>query len=225
MSDKIKLAIADDEVLFRKGIIFLLEKENLFEIIYEADNGLELIHFLETTPVFPDIVITDLKMPEMNGVEVTKHLNYKFPDLKIIALTSYNTPSFIANMIQVGASSYLVKNSTPDEVIKTIVEVHKRGYYYTEQVIQVIHRDILLNKGLKRTVLDVSMLTQRELEILKLICHQHTAIEIGEILGISQRTVENHKTNLLDKTNTKNIAGLVVFAFQNEIVNIVDIQL
>lgn len=225
MSSKINIVLADDEVLFRKGISFLLQRETNFNIVFEANDGQELVDYLKSAEVLPDIVITDLKMPNLNGVETTKILHAEFPDLKIIALTSYNTPSFISNMIQVGAVSYIVKNASPEEVVLTINEVAAKGFYYNETVMKVIYKDIISGKQPSKSDFDTTQLTTREIEILKLICKQYSAVEIAETLSISPRTAEGHRNNLLLKTQTKNIAGLVVYAIQNNIITLEEIDL
>lgn len=217
MDDRIRIMLVDDEVLFRKGISFLLGREENIDIIQEASNGAELITFLNENESHPDIIIMDLKMPLLNGVEATKILHKEFPEIKIIALTSYDTPSFVANMINVGAVSYLVKNTTPQELLKTINQVALKGFYYNEKVLKVIKQTDSISKNNKST-LDSNFLTSREIEVLQLICEQKTNLEIGEMLFISPRTVEGHRNNLLLKTGSKNSAGLVVYAMQNDIV-------
>jgi DNA-binding NarL/FixJ family response regulator len=217
MTPKIKIALADDELLFRKSISFLLQREKNFEIIFEASNGSELVTYLKEQPDQPDIILMDLKMPLLNGVEATKVIHKMFPGIRIIALTSYNTKPFIANMIHVGAVSFIVKNATPQEVIHTISEVFEKGFYYSTEVMKIIHEDMLTKKT-TRSSLDTEYLTAREIKILELICEQKSTIEIGETLFISPRTVEGHRNNLLIKTESRNIAGLVVYAIQNKIV-------
>lgn len=219
MNDTIKIVLVDDEVLFRKGISFLLGREENIEIIHEASNGLELISFLKESSQLPDIIITDLKMPLLNGVEATKIIHKEFPQIKIIALTSYDSKSFVANMIDIGAVSYIVKNATPQELLRTIQEVANKGFYYNDTVMKIIQDTVLTSKN-NKSKLDSGFLTSRELEVLQLICDQKTTIEIGEKLFISPRTVEGHRNNLLLKTESRNIAGLVVFAIQNEIASI-----
>ncbi|MBC7557213.1 MAG: response regulator transcription factor, partial [Chryseobacterium sp.] len=184
---------------------------------FEASNGNELISFLQSNKNnHPDIIIMDLKMPGINGVEATKIIHTEFPELKIIALTNYNSKSFVANMIDVGAVSYLVKNATPQELLKTINEVSEKGFYYTDYIIKIIQADVLNSKKTKST-LDTTFLTAREIEVLKLICSQKSTVEIADVLFISPRTVEGHRNNLLLKTESRNIAGLVVYAVQNKI--------
>lgn len=216
MSGAIKIALVDDEILFRKGISFLLQREDNIEIIFEASNGEELISRLEDSEIRPDIIIMDLKMPVLNGVEATKIIRKIYPDIKIIALTSYDTKSFVANMIQVGAVAYLIKNTTPKDLIHTINEVSRKGFYYSQTVLKTIQDTIISSKNNKCN-LETGFLSPREIEILQLICQQKTTSEIADQLFLSPRTVEGHRNNLLLKTESRNIAGLVVYAIQNEI--------
>ncbi len=221
MNSIIKIAIADDEELFRQGISFILGKEYNFEIIFQAENGQDLINQLLENDELPDVILMDLKMPLLNGVETTKKVKKDFPNIKIIAVTSYYSKPFISNMIAIGAVAYLAKNSTPKKVIKTINDVFEKGFSYDENVMQIIHENVInpSNKS-KRSLFDKDYLTKREIEILKLICQQLTTSEIGEKLFISPRTVDGHRNNLLIKTDTKNTAGLVVFAFQQKIIKL-----
>ncbi|HCQ13275.1 response regulator transcription factor [Flavobacterium sp.] len=218
MSKTIKIILADDEELFRKGIYFLLQREKNIEIVFEASNGNEVIEYLKKTDSYPDIILMDLKMPFVSGIDATKIIHKEFPVVKIIALTSYNTKAFIANMINVGASSYLVKSATPKEMIETINKVAQKGFYYNEAVLQVIQDDIIATDKSMINLFDQEYLTVREKEVLELICMQFSTHEIAEKLSISSRTVEGHRNNLLLKTESKNIAGLVVYAIQKKVV-------
>jgi len=212
--DIIKLAIADDETLFRQGITFILDKENNIEISIQAEHGNDLIKQLNHSRDLPEVILMDLKMPDLNGVETTKIIKKKFPEIKIIALTSYYSKPFILNMINQGAVAYLAKNATPTEVINTINQVAIKGFYYDENVMSILEEASLkMNKKTK----DDEYLTKREREVLKLICEQKTTTEIAEQLFISPRTVEGHRNNLLVKTGSKNIAGLVIHAIENQI--------
>lgn len=220
MKNTIKIAIADDEQLFRKGISFLLEKETSFEVILEAENGQQLIDAINPES-FPDIILMDLKMPILNGVETTKIIHKNFPDIKIIALTSYDGKSFITNMIDVGASSYLLKNTSPKIVVHTINEVFDKGFYYDEKVLKTIHENLLSSSGKRiKSDLDKRLLSNREIEVLELICEQYTTIEIAEKLFISPRTVDGHRNNLLLKTGSKNVAGLVIYGIQKKLIEL-----
>lgn len=219
MNDKLKIALADDEVLFRKGVLFMLEREKNIEIVHEASNGEELLAYLnDNQENLPDIILMDLKMPLLNGVEATKKVHKKFPEVKIIALTSYDTKPFIINMIQEGACSYLVKNTSPKDMIYTINEVAFKGFYYNDLIMSIIQEGLIFGTKKTKSNLDEEYLTTREKEILDLVCQQYSTNEIAEKLFISPRTVEGHRNNLLLKTESKNIAGLVVYAIQNKVV-------
>ncbi|HKX85781.1 MAG TPA: response regulator transcription factor [Flavobacterium sp.] len=226
MKNTIKIILADDEVLFRKGISFLLDREDNIEIIFEVSNGMELVSFLKESNIHPDIIMMDLKMPYLNGVETTRIIHNDFPHIKIIALTSYDSKSFIANMISIGAASYLVKNTTPAEMIKTVNEVYQKGIHYNEQVLKILQEGIT-SGAVKhnKTLFDEDYLTNREKEVLLLICRQLNTHEIAEKLFISPRTVEGHRNNLLLKTESKNVAGLVVYAIQNKVIAVEDLTI
>lgn len=221
MANPIKIILADDEPLFRNGISFLLQREKGIEVIFEAADGSELVAYLRDNNDHPDIVIMDLKMPGLNGVEATRIVTEEFPQIKIIALTSYNTKSFIANMISTGAASYLVKNTTPQNLLTTIKEVAEKGYYYDDNVIRIIQEEHPIKKSKFST--DLDPLTKREEEILKLICFQQSTKEIADTLFINVRTVEGHRNNLMLKTDAKNVAGLIVYALQHDIIALEDL--
>ena len=219
MHNIIKIILVDDELLFRKGVQFMLERENNIKIIFEASNGEELISYLnQNENDLPDIILMDLKMPLLNGVEATKRIHKKYPDVKIIALTSFDTKPFIINMIQEGASSYLIKNASPKEMIHTINEVALKGFYYNHLILSIIDEGLIFGNKKTKSSFDEEYLTTREKEVLELICEQFSTNQIAEKLFISPRTVEGHRNNLLLKTESKNIAGLVVYAIQNKIV-------
>lgn len=214
---KITLAIADDELLFRQGLKAILGRSQHLDILFDACDGKDLIEKLRDSKITPEIVITDLKMPELNGVEATKLILKEFPSIKIIALTSYFSKPFIINMISIGAVAYLAKNSTPKLMLKTIEEVAKKGFYYDDQVMYFIQDELRNQSKQTKSMFDNKYFTKREIQVLRLICKQKTTNEIAEQLGISPRTVEGHRNNLLVKTESKNVAGLVIYAIENSL--------
>jgi DNA-binding NarL/FixJ family response regulator len=213
----INLALADDETLFLETLSFMLDRHSEFNVLFSATNGQELVDQLRDCAIMPDVILTDLKMPILNGVEATKKIRTEFPEIKIIALSSYDTDVFISNMLGVGATSYLVKNSKPEEVYKTIKEVHEKGFYYNEKLLSILHQNSQ-NQNFKKSALDNKLISDREKEVLALICKQHTTKEIADQLILSHRTVDRHRDSLLTKTNSRNVAGLVAFAIQNSLV-------
>lgn len=219
--NKINIALADDELLFLQGLKAILGNEEHINILFDAKDGEDLIQQLREAKTLPEIVVTDLKMPNLNGVEVTKIIHKEFPNIKVIALTSYFSKPFILNMISIGAVAYLAKNSTPALMIKTIEEVADKGFYYDGKVMQYVHESITNPKDKKtKSTFDTNYFTKREIEVLNLICKQFTTNDIGEKLFISPRTVEGHRNNLLLKTESKNVAGLVIYALKNKLVSL-----
>lgn len=213
----IQIAITDDATLFRKGLNLLLEDYDDIEVIMEAENGQVLLDKLATEK-HPDIVILDLQMPVLDGVATAKILKEKHPDIRIIILSTHYSKAFIINMIEIGASAYLPKNAEPETFAKTIRNVYENGFHYSKEVWEMIQTNI--NKKQTTQVSFVPQLTARELEVLQCICEQLTASEIAEKLFISRRTVEGHRNNLLQKLNCRNVAGLVVYAIENNLVKI-----
>ena len=216
----IHLALADDEALFRKGMKLLLEDYEGISVILEAQDGEQLLQLLREVTTLPDVLLLDMKMPNLNGVDTAKALLENFPNIKIIVLSTYFSKAFIVNMIELGAGAYLPKNATPDEVVATIREVYTNGFSYNQAVLEVI-RDNMLQKSKPKMPLSFGVdITSREKEILQLICEEYTTGEIAEKLFISPRTVDGHRNNLLEKLGCKNVAGLVVYAIQHQLVKI-----
>lgn len=216
----IQIALADDEVLFRKGMKLLLEDYEGINVMLEAQDGEQLLQLLLQSTSHPDVLLLDMKMPNLNGVDTAKALQELFPSIKIIVLSTYFSKAFIVNMIELGAGSYLPKNATPDEVVATIREVYTNGFSYNQAVLEVI-RDNMTQKSKPKMPLSFGVeITSREKEILQLICEEYTTGEIAEKLFISPRTVDGHRNNLLEKLGCKNVAGLVVYAIQHQLVKI-----
>ncbi|MFT5926486.1 MAG: DNA-binding NarL/FixJ family response regulator [Rubritalea sp.] len=214
----INIALADDETLFLETLSFMLDRNPEFEVLFTASNGQELIDQLHDCAFIPDVILTDLKMPVLNGVEATKKIRVDFPNIKIIALSSYDSDVFISNMLGVGAASYLVKDAKAEEVYTTIKQVHEKGFYYNDKLVTILHQNSQ-DQNFKKSSLDKKLISDREIEILELICKQHTTKEIADELALSTRTVDRHRDSLLTKTNSRNVAGLVAFTIQNSILD------
>ena len=212
---KVNIVLVEDEVLIRQGIKSILEQEDHFNVIEEFGDGNSFVNYIESCDNLPDIVLTDIKMPGLNGVEATKQLCIKFPDLKIIALSSFNSEVFISNMLEAGAVCYIPKSASMEVMIDNINRVVINGFYYDDSIMNYVFD----HTSKTRSVLDEDFLTGREGHVLKGICQQKSATEIGAELYISPRTVDGHRNNLLLKTGSKNIVGAVVFAVKNNLFN------
>jgi DNA-binding NarL/FixJ family response regulator len=216
----ITIAIADDQVLFRKGMAAIVNTFKDISVVCEADNGNKLLDFLETTTQKPDVILMDLSMPNLNGIDTMKIIHERYPEQKVIVLSIHNEEKFVIHLIELGASAYLFKNAEPEDVEKAIRGVIEKGFYFSEDTLSTFHKR-LTNKKSHVSVhenIPITLIT-REIEVLNLICLEKTAHEIAAQLFISVRTVDGHRNNLLEKTGARNTAGLVIFAIKNNLVN------
>lgn len=224
MHKKIKVGVVEDQLLFREGMKAILKSWQDIELVFESSNGYSVIDKLnEAGQEVPDVLLVDYSLPtedntEYNGVTLTIELKAAFPDVKVIILSMHEDENFIIHAIENGAHGYLIKESDPAEVYEAISAVHYRGSYINERALLALHRK--MNKKMTTKSSPGIHLTQREVEILNLICQQMTAEEIAEKLFISVKTVNGHRANLLEKTQVKNVAGLVVYAIKNNIISI-----
>lgn len=221
MKTNINLAIVDDQSLFRECFVANIGRIDHLTVIAEAGNGQQLLDMIAAAPVKPDIVLTDLSMPGMNGLEVTQKLRATYPDIRIIVLSVLGDDKYVTSMVQQGVNGYLAKNAELEEVCRAIASVYEKGFYFNETMMKGLQAESGQKKIKSRSFNPAEELTRRELEVLDLICREHTTQEIAEKLFLSVRTVEGHRNNLLEKTGARNTAGLVIFALRNELVNLV----
>ncbi len=211
----ITIAVADDHILFRKGLVALLEDFGFVDKIYEASNGLEMLEVLEYAVPMPEIVLLDLRMPVMDGVETTEKIKDKYPDIKIVILTMQDDEGLIMHMIEKGVSGYLLKNAEPDELEKALLTLMIKDFYFNQKLSEIVMKG-LFTKGRKpKGMYFDSLFSEREIEVLQLICEEYTSAEIADKLNVSRRTVESHRNNLIEKSGAKNAAGLVIYAIRN----------
>jgi DNA-binding NarL/FixJ family response regulator len=212
--EKIKIALADDHQLFRNGLKILLGSFNEFEVVAEASNGKELQKALETCHA--DIVLMDISMPEMDGVEATGILSREMPGTRVIALSMYGEEEYYYRMVEAGAKGFILKDSDITDVHDAIIAVHKGGNYFSQELLyHVINRIKNREQEVKS-----SSLSKREKEILLKICEGLSNHEIADSLFISKRTVDKHRANLLSKTGSKNTASLILYAIKNRLIEI-----
>ena len=217
----INIVIADHEQLFRSGIRVLLNKESNFNVIYEAENGKNLVDALQHSESLPDIILLDLKMQETNGVKTIEAIHKALPNVKIIVLTSALSAPVAANMLAAGISSYLLKNTSTKTLIHTINETYQKELCFDKKEVHTKHIVSKLATGvLKKNKINPTQLSRREIDVLALICAQHTTSEVADKLFISKRTVEGHRNNLLLKTQSRNIAGLVLYGIEKSLIKI-----
>lgn len=209
--EKINIAVVDDHSLFREGVISTLQLLNLPLEMFQAANGNEFIKLLETTTI--DVVLMDINMPGLNGVDASRIALQMKPDLKIIALTMQLEEDYFEDMLTSGVKGFLTKTIDKDDLEQAINFVLKGKQYFSEDVLPLFMHKLANKKDSAPKV----KLSDRELEVLQLIAEGLTNQEIGEKIFISSRTVANHRTNLLTKTDTKNTAALITYAVKNKL--------
>ena len=202
----IRILIADDHQLFIDGLKSILRQEIGIQVIGEAGNGLELLKLLARTE--PDVILTDIRMPVMDGITACKEIKNKFPNLPILALSMYDQPSDIVEMLEAGANGYLIKNADKDQMIRAIYAIYKHKKFFSPELTQLIDSYRSTQKK------GPPKLTRREREILDLIAKGRTSMQISQELHISKLTVDTHRKNMLKKLGISTTTGLIKYALQ-----------
>jgi DNA-binding NarL/FixJ family response regulator len=218
MQQKYKIILVDDHDILREGLKVVLTQLQFADIIAEARNGKDFLHIMETQQ--PDIILMDIAMPEMDGIEATKAILKKFPDLKIIALTMFGDEEYYFKMIHAGARGFVLKKTGLDELQNAITTVMNGDNYFSNELLRNIIINISDKKFNRNSTNNPVDFTKRELEILQQICNGLSNNEIAEKLHISPKTVEGHRNSLLSKTQSKNTVTLVMYAIKNKLIEI-----
>ncbi len=212
---KIKVIIADDHDIYRDGLLMLLNRDANIEVIAEANNGEILIE--KCLALDPDIVLTDLRMPIKDGIEVIKALTSRSPKIPCIALSTFDSDQLIVNALEAGASGYIIKNSQKGEIIEAIKTVMSGQPYYCQSSSQRLVKLITNSHYNPYTNKSSNTFTEKEMSIIKLICEEKSSKEIGEILFMSGRTVEGIRAKILEKMTVKTAAGVAIYAIKNNL--------
>lgn len=210
-TSKTKVAIVDDHRLFRKGVLELINSFNNFEVVWEAENGLEVQGKMQIS--IPDIALMDINMKGMNGEETTRWLQSNFPTVRVLALSMYDDESAIIKMIKSGVRGYILKDTDPAELRVAMETVLSKGYYYSELVSKS-----LVNNVVGHNINSTPVLNDREVEFLKLACSELTYKEIADEMHVAVRTVDGYRDTLFEKLGCKSRVGLVLFAVKHSIV-------
>lgn len=213
----IKVLLVEDHKILREGLRAALSGNKEIKVIGECEDGNQVLEFLEKNDI--DVILMDIKMPIMNGIDTTQLVIEKYPTVKIIALSMYNEEAYIMKIFKAGASGYVLKNTSISEMIDGIKKVYAGEIFYSLEVANIMvskYMNKTIKAKTKNTSITIDDLTKREKEIIKLISNEYTNQEIADKLFISARTVDTHRRNLLQKLGVKNTAGLVKFAMQNE---------
>lgn len=214
-----KIIIADDHPLIAEGVSANLKTMAQAEIVYMAHNGQEVLDYLEDHEA--DLVLMDLEMPELNGLDCARKMRVHFPEVRVIILSMYEEPELISQFKELGIKGYLLKTSPMEEIQQAIQDVMDGGSHYSEEIMKKVGQESFSNVSPVPSFQTSSLanrLSKRELEIIPLFSKGYTNAQIAEMLFLSARTVETHRSNIFKKTKTKNIAELIRFAFKNGLI-------
>lgn len=214
----INLAIVDDHQMFRSGMAALIQKMSGVKITLECNNGKELLDKLSDHSV--DIVLLDLEMPELNGIQTMEKLHQQKSEVKVMVLSSNKEQMMIGSLMELGAKGYLLKEADEKELERGIRSVYETGYYFNDLVSQALLVKLANKDQINPSFNGGEHLSKREKEVLDLICQELTTTEIADKLCLSPKTIENHRSRIMDKTGVRNTAGLVVFAIKNKLIDV-----
>lgn len=214
-----KVALVDDHQLFRKSLSLLLESFEGVTVVYETDNGLLFLKYLEECKI--DVLFLDLEMPLMHGFNVCKQAKLIDPSLKVIILSQLNSKEAVRQVMEIGANGYFTKNSSPEMLENAIQNVMGRDYYFDMALSSVISEAMLWkNRQPMFSETQSAYLTPKEIEIIKLATQEKCSKEIADVLNISPRTVEKHRNHIMEKTRSKNFIGVILYALKNKIIEL-----
>ncbi|MCP9750216.1 response regulator transcription factor [Ferruginibacter sp. HRS2-29] len=216
-SEQIKVAIADDHKIFRKGVILSLRPYANIRFVMEADNGEDLIQKVPDS--LPDVILCDLKMPIKDGIDATKVITKNYPNIRVIILTMYEDERFVGHLMDCGAAGYLLKSTDPAEIRRAIMDVMRTGFYLNPFVNKVLIKKNYSKQKFNPSLTTEVVLSDREKEVLTLVCMEFTATEIAQKMSISARTVEAIKDRLMERFGVKNSVGLVFYAMKNQLID------
>ena len=211
----IRVIIADDHEIFRDGLRIMLQKQPEIELVAEAGDGLELVDHVKRLQ--PDIVISDVKMPRMDGAAATRHLAEHYPNIGIIALTMFDEEDLIIDMLEAGAKGYLLKNADKHEIVEAIKSVYDHQPYYCRHTSHRLAEMVAKSKFNPHKQVVKPDFSERELEIIRHICDGLTSKQIGEKIFLSVRTIEGLRMKILEKMDVKNTAGIIIYAIKNSL--------
>jgi len=213
----IKVAIADDHKIFRKGVILSMRPYPNIKFVLEADNGEDLLSKIPETA--PDVVLCDLRMPVKDGIDTTKQITRDYPNIRVIILTMYEDERFVGHLMDCGAAGYLLKSTEPSEIKKAIMDVMSTGFFLNPFVNKVLIKKNYSKQKFNPNLSSEVVISDREKEVLTLVCMEFTASEIALKMDISARTVEAIKDRLMERFGVKNSVGLVFYAMKNQLID------
>ncbi|MBW2106872.1 MAG: response regulator transcription factor [Deltaproteobacteria bacterium] len=220
MKDKIKIILADDHRIFRKGLKSLLSERENIEVLAEADNGDEALE--AASKYKPEIVLMDIAMPKMDGIEATRQIRQRLPDTEVVILSMHAKKAYIDQVLKAGAKGYVLKDSDEENLLSAINTVHTGGYYLDSPIADQVLSDYFRDKSKRELKKQSDPLSEREREVLRLLAEGHSNQEVADTLYISRKTVENHRANIVRKTGAQGQVGLTKYAAR---IGLIDLDL
>lgn len=215
--DHIKVAIADDHILFRTGVKTALSMKKDIKMVAEADNGMQLLTLLKH--IQPDVILLDIQMPIMDGITTLPEIKKLYPEVKVVMLTMHNDHSMISKLMELGANAYLTKNSDSEVIYEAVKTVFQQEYFFNTLTNKALIDGLRLKRQAEAIMPSDAKLTDKEVTILKLMCEEKSTKEIADMVDLSPRTVEAIRDKLKTKTGAKSMAGLVMFAVKSGIID------
>jgi len=216
MKKEIKIFIADDHTLFRKAMVNLLQTFGRVSVVKDAENGKELLTLMKYEP--PDVALIDLQMPVMDGADTCEHILAKYPATKLIVLTMHDSEKYVLHMMEMGVHGFLLKNSEPDELERAIYAVYDKDFYHNDLVASALRKSVRDKATANRPDFTKAGLSDREKEVLIMICRELTIREIAQRLSLSENTVRNHRVNMMEKIGAHNTVGMVKYAYDSGLI-------
>ncbi len=213
----VRILIAEDHTIVRKGLCSILKNEKDIDVVGEAENGKEAIKQVEE--LIPDIVVMDISMPLLNGLEATLQIKKRFPEVKVLILTMHTSEEYVSEILKAGASGYIVKKAAPEELVSAIHAVSQGNSFLSPSVSKSVIKKFLQVAGAEAGLEKSSLLTEREREVLQLIAEGYSTRKIADLLFISVKTVEAHRSHIMEKLDLHNIADLTRYAIRTGIIS------
>ena len=217
-STQIKIAIADDHKIFRDGIKMALSNKENLKILWEAEDGKDMMHKIEIK--MPDVLLMDIRMPEIDGINAIQILRKEYQSIKIIVLTMYDDHQMISKMMEMGANAYLTKTTDPEEIYEAILTCMNEDFYFNDLVNAAVMGKLMQKKSVRQIYGDSLPITfsEKEIKILQLLSEDKTTEEISKQIFLSPRTIETIRQNMKSKVNAKTIGGLIMYAMRNKLI-------